>query len=104
MAELAIIGYALPQLSTEKTFAVGILLAFVGLGALAFPNLSGFLRIAAGTCLVFGVLLYKGAFFARVWDRGLIGSLQKTARVAVAANCGCDPLDWHPPPSLALGV
>jgi len=67
----------------EKTFAVGILLAFVGLGALAFPNPSGFLRIAAGTCLVFGVLLYKGAFFARVWDRGLIGSLQKTPQASL---------------------
>jgi hypothetical protein len=85
----------------EKTFAVGILLAFVGLGALAFPNLSGFLRIAAGTCLVFGVLLYKGAFFARVWDRGLIGSLQKTPQgslwlriVAVILWIGILPLVW----------
>jgi hypothetical protein len=24
--------------------------------------------------------------------------------ISVAANCGPDPVDWHPPPSVALGL
>jgi hypothetical protein len=85
----------------EKTFAIGILLAFVGLGAMAFPNLPGILRIAAGCCLVLGALLYKGAFVARAWDGGPIGSLLKTPQgsqwlqiVALILWIGILPLVW----------
>jgi hypothetical protein len=85
----------------EKTFAVGILLAFVGLGAIPFPNLPGILRIAAGCCLVLGVLLYKGAFIARAWDRAPIGNLRKTRQgsqwlriVALILWIGILPLVW----------
>jgi len=65
----------------EKAFYVGLLLAFLGLVALVFPNLPGFLRVAAGCCLVVGFLLYKGAFF--VLHSGPIGILRKTPQGAV---------------------
>lgn len=63
----------------EKTLLVGILLTFVALGALAAPNLSETFRIAAGFCLAFGALLYKGAFLVRAWDTGPIAKIQKSS-------------------------
>lgn len=85
----------------EKSFFFGILLALVGLGGLAVPNLTGVFRVAAGCFLALGVLLYKGAFFVGAWDRGPIGTFSKTPRgnlwlriVAVVLWLGVVPLTF----------
>src|ERR1700687_4328679 len=85
----------------EKTFFIGILLAFVGLGGLAIPNLSGIFRIIVGCCLALGVLLYKGAFFVKAWEARPIEQLQKAPHgylwlriVAVVLWLGVVPLTF----------
>jgi hypothetical protein len=87
--------------SREKTFFLGIILALGAICGLAIPNLSGVVRIAAGCCLAFGVLLYKGAFFVGAWSNGPIGKIQKSPNgylwlkiVAVVLWLGVTPLTF----------
>jgi hypothetical protein len=79
----------------EKTFFLGILVTFVGLGGLAIPNLSGIFRVGAGSCLALGVLLYQEAFFVGAWEEWANWTtLERSSWVFVATNCGRGPRAW----------
>jgi hypothetical protein len=52
----------------SKVLIAGTLLAFVGLGGLAFSSQHGIARIAFSCCLIVGYLLNCGTFFTGAWD------------------------------------